>query len=62
MSDNVKLSTFPSSKSEALTMLYLKNQDLSNLSISEIAQKYSDTEKQFKEAFKEQRNNQTWFA
>lgn len=59
MSDNVNLSTFPCSRAEALTMLYLKNQDLSNLSISEIAQKYTDVENEFKQAFKEQRKKKT---
>lgn len=54
--------TFPSSRTEALTMLYLKNQDLSNLSISEIAQKYTDIENEFKQAFREQRKNKTTFC
>ncbi len=57
MSDSCKFCTFPDSKHEALTMLYLKHQDLSNLSISEIAQKYTDTENAFREAFRQQRNN-----
>lgn len=59
MSDSVSLSTFPCSRAEALTMLYLKNQDLSDLSVSEIAQKYTDIENEFKQAFKEQRKKKS---
>ena len=35
--------TFPSNKTEALTMLYLQNQDLSTLSPEELLVKYYDT-------------------
>lgn len=39
---NTSLSTFPSSKISALTMLYLQNQDLSNLSPEELLDKYDE--------------------
>ena len=55
MPNDCEFSTFPSTRNEALTILYLQQQDLSNLSISEIAQKYTDANNAFKEAFKEQR-------
>lgn len=41
MSD-VSLNTFPTSKYSALTMLYLQNQDLSNLSPEELLDKYDE--------------------
>lgn len=53
MSDNqVKLSSFPSCKEEALTMLYLDKLDLSNLSPEDLAKKYIEVEKEIKEALK----------
>ena len=42
MSNEVNLSSFPSSTSEALAMLYTQNQDLSGKSVTEIAQIYYD--------------------
>jgi len=42
MSDNVSLSTFPSNKISALTMLYLQNQNLSNATPEEIVDKYNE--------------------
>ena len=41
-----------------LTMLYLK-QNTNGLSVSQIAQKYIDTYKEFKKAFAEQQGNPT---
>ena len=38
-----------------LTMRYLKNQDISNLSISELAQKYTDIKDEFETTFRNQR-------
>lgn len=49
-----------STKIHDLTMLYLKNQDLSNLTVSEIAKKYKDTESEFKKGLLEQRS--TYFV
>lgn len=40
MSNDVSLSTFPSGKLQGLAMLYLNNQDLSQLSPAQIAEKY----------------------
>jgi hypothetical protein len=40
MSNDVNLNTFPSNRTEALTMLYLQNQDLSEKSPSEIVELY----------------------
>lgn len=42
MGDSVKLNTFPSSRAEALTMLYLENQNLSGTTPEEIAEKYQE--------------------
>ena len=49
-------------RNHELTMLYLKQQNLSNLSVSELAQKYSDIKDEFEKAFKEQRQNKTYYA
>ena len=48
-------------RNHELTMLYLKQQDLSKLSISDLAQKYSDTKDEFDRAFKEQLQNKTYY-
>lgn len=40
MGNNIELSTFPSTTAEALAILYLQKQDLSNASQNEIAEKY----------------------
>ncbi|EPF4429222.1 hypothetical protein ACSSP6_005147 [Escherichia coli] len=40
MSNDLK--SFPSNKEEALTLLFLQNQDLSTLSPEEIAKEYED--------------------
>lgn len=53
MSDNVSLSTFPSSKISALTMLYLQNQDLSNATPKEIVDKYNETYARIKARFRD---------
>lgn len=44
--DKIELNTFPSGKAEALAMLYVQSQDLSNLTPSEIADKYLDAHKE----------------
>lgn len=60
INSNVTLST--SMRNHELTMLFLKQQDLSKLSISELAQKYTDIKNEFNEAFKEQRNSKVYFG
>jgi len=40
MANDISLSTFPSNRIEALTMLYLNNQDLSDKSVEEITVLY----------------------
>lgn len=61
---NSEFSTFPSNKTEALTMLYLQNQDLSNLSPEELADKYQKTydkiRQRNKEIQAEKRSNSGW--
>lgn len=54
MSD-VSLSTFPSNKTTALTMLYLENQDLSNLTPEELLDKYDEVYDKINEYSKEKR-------
>lgn len=68
MSNDVKITNglyinrSKSDKIHELTMLYLKNQNISNLSISELAQKYSDIEEEFDNAFKEQRQSRNTYV
>lgn len=59
MSNDTNRTVFLSSsvRNHELTMLYLKQQNLSKLSVSELAQKYTDTKDEFDKAFKEQRQN-----
>lgn len=56
-----KLSTFPSNKLEALTMLYLENQDLSKTTPEELVDVYHETLKKIKDrstdTFPQRRNN-----
>lgn len=56
MSENTNRSIALSSSTIAheLTMLYLKHQDLSTLSVSELAKKYTDTKNQFSDALYKQ--------
>ncbi|GGC88305.1 hypothetical protein GCM10011573_17390 [Enterococcus wangshanyuanii] len=49
--DNVNLSTFPANKHEALTMLFLQNQDISNLTPEELVNKYKEVYKEIKSTF-----------
>lgn len=53
MSDSVSLSTFPSNEREALTMLYLQNQDLSNVTPAQLADKYYSAHEEIKNRFSE---------
>lgn len=50
MSD-IQLKSFPSTNVEALTMLYLQNQDLSNITPAELAQKYKEVQKEIQSEF-----------
>ena len=43
MSDNCNLYSFPSNTLEALSMLYMQNQDLKGKSVKEITEIYYDT-------------------
>ncbi|MEK4578248.1 hypothetical protein [Bacillus sp. FSL R12-0074] len=52
MANNVNLNTFPSNKVQALTMLYLQNQDLTGKSPSEIVDLYITTSKEVSESFR----------
>lgn len=49
--DEIKLKTFPSNRIEALTMLFLQKQDLSNLKPDELARKYSEVYTEIKASF-----------
>lgn len=48
-------SSYPRNKEEALTMLYLQNQDLSKLSPEEILDKYMETYRKIREYSKKYR-------
>ncbi len=50
MSDK-NLNIFPADKHEALTMLFLQNQDLSNLKPVELANKYKEVHAEIKASF-----------
>lgn len=64
MSDSINSTVFlsGSARNHELTMLYLKEQNISELSISEIAQKYTDIKNEFDKAFREQRQNSVHFV
>jgi hypothetical protein len=49
--EDVKLETFPSTRNEALTMLYLQNQDLSSCSPEDLVVKYKETYERIKQQF-----------
>ncbi len=51
MSSEVKLSTFPSNRTEALVLLYLRSQDLSRKSPSEIQSMYFDACRELKQDY-----------
>lgn len=52
MNDTVNLSTFPDNRYEALTMLYLKRQDLSSVTPEGLVELYLETLQMIKEKFK----------
>lgn len=57
MSNDINLSTFPATKLQALAILYLQNQNLSNLTPSQILEKYNLAYKELLEA--NRKNNST---
>ncbi|MBE5932946.1 MAG: hypothetical protein E7263_05980 [Lachnospiraceae bacterium] len=57
MSDSVNLSTFPSTRTEGLTMLYLQNQDLSGMTPEQLVDKYEDIYARIKQRFTDNRHN-----
>ncbi|MDH4419947.1 hypothetical protein QEZ44_00540 [Bacillus cereus] len=52
MANNVDLKTFPSTKTQALTMLYLQNQDLAGKTPSELVDLYISVTEEITEAFR----------
>ncbi|MCK1996473.1 hypothetical protein MPH47_04330 [Psychrobacillus psychrodurans] len=50
---DVNLNTFPYSKTTALTMLYLEQQDLSDLTPSQLVDKYKKVYKEINSRFSE---------
>lgn len=50
--DEITMQTFPSTKVEALTMLYLQAQDLTNVTPEELVSMYKDTCVRIRNAFK----------
>ena len=59
MGDNVSLATFPRTKIDALTMLYLQNQDISKLTPEELFELYIETHDKIKAKSKERAKG--WF-
>lgn len=63
MADKIELRKFPANKIEALTMLYLENQDLKSKTAEEIARLYDETYLKIHNEFTEidkDRNNYTF--
>lgn len=54
--DKVELNTFPSTRSEALTMLYLQNQDLSSITPEDLVVLYRNTLDRIKQQFSVRNN------
>lgn len=55
MADNIRFDTFPSDGTEALTMLYLQNQDLSSKTPSEIHTLYWEAKKEIQADYRAKR-------
>lgn len=55
MADNVSLSTFPDNSLEALTMLYIQNQDLSGKTPEDLVDLYDETYDKIRNRKKENR-------
>ncbi|WP_423189445.1 hypothetical protein ACO1PF_00595 [Alkalibacterium sp. f15] len=53
---DVNLNTFPSNRVDALSLLFLENQDLSSLSPEEIAQRYLEANNEIRHAFRNKSN------
>ncbi|MGH1833380.1 hypothetical protein ABE871_18235 [Enterococcus gilvus] len=50
MKDDITLNSFPSNRFEALTMLYLQQQDLKDLSPEELTKKYFEVYKEVRQS------------
>lgn len=57
-----ELKTFPSNAAEALTMLYLQNQDLSNVSPENLAAMYGEAKSRIKKALAKNPSTQQTFT
>lgn len=57
MADEVRLSSFPSSETEALAYLYLKNQDLTGKTPEEIQTMYYEAYYRIRRDYKEKSRN-----
>ena len=55
MADNISLSTFPNNSLDALTMLYIQNQDLSGKTPEELVDLYDETYDKIRNRKKENR-------
>ncbi|WP_034218453.1 hypothetical protein [Lachnoclostridium phytofermentans] len=53
MSNDISFSTFPSSKTQALTMLYLQKADISDLTPSQLAKKYDEVYEEISSHYKQ---------
>lgn len=58
MPNEVNLSTFPETEYEALALLYVQNQDLSDATPEEIYNLYFDAKQKMKAQGRERRKNQ----
>lgn len=58
MPNEVKLSTFPETEYEALALLYVQNQDLSDATPEEIFDLYFDAKQKIRAQSRERRKNQ----
>lgn len=66
MADQISLNSFPCNESEALAILYMQNQDLSEKFPEDLAVLYVDAETKIKNAIsderkKQEQNSKPWF-
>lgn len=64
MANDVRLDTFPSNMTEGLTMLYLQNQELTNVSPEALAKLYWETYYRIRAAYSDHKDAaaKKWFS
>jgi len=62
VADKIELKTFPSNRIEALTILYLQNQNLNNISVEELVKRYKEIYDNINEEFSNLRKPPTFHS